>query len=457
VPGTVVGGRSSYHAFYVPNEYIALVKQYIRKTLEMEQLFEVSIFKRLSISNPIGLLNEIFTPEEYSLLMFFPSVIVTRQRWASIYDEILDEMSHVNYTDLSEYLPPAFSTEEDYDKVISICTKANEDWHGIAYSPIIYKQQLLVNALCVLDDYITQKAEEAAASWKKNSKLMTKAERQKMNDDWEPKSKKKGGRGRSGKQSAKDDPNPDMITATISVEEIEAYLKKFDEFPPRTRTEIAEQILETAKVNLQTRLDSLIQNSRLISSKEEKRSFALLQENIRNVFKQICIFENGAATFPDSESSQLLSHLCRTLCTDVANMVLSYISGIERTKNFNSKLREECLQSVESTEVRDIISEMFVAVENNNIDSFHKCIAKLSSHTLCSLNLKIPDKRHRAELVKIYANELRNRLVACEDAITGLLLSLLLIFAERANVAVYASGKLVSILIKEVLLNYFYF
>ncbi|VDD91971.1 unnamed protein product [Enterobius vermicularis] len=444
--GTVQGGRSSYHAYFVPVLYTYLVKSFVKKTFERENLLEVSTFSKLAVSDPVGMLKEVFSQDEYSSLIFFPSVIVSESRWGNIVDEVTEEMKKQHFADVYAHLPPSFSTDEDVEKAISMCLHTNKDWRSVSGLNMIYEQQLLVQALRALDKYISEKAATEAVLWERKSKLMTKAERQKLDSESEvPKSKRsKGGRGRAGRQSAKDVIDSEPGPASVDFEDIKQNLEALGNFPLELLDEITEQILDTVAINLKTRIESILQNSRSVSIKEEKQSHAVFKENMQNLYDQICMFEDGSSAFPEEDCERLSMHLFKTLCTDAANLVLSFV-------------RDDTISAIENPALREAVSQLFLSVGHYNFESFHDSLAKISSPALCSISLKTPDKKRRSwfavfrnELVRLYAEGLEKRLEECADSATGLLVALLLIFA-RKHIAVHATGKFVSRLIKEVL------
>ena len=55
-------------------------------------ILDIPVFKKLSVQDPVGLLREIFSENDYASLMFFPSVIVSKKLWYEIVESIKEEV-----------------------------------------------------------------------------------------------------------------------------------------------------------------------------------------------------------------------------------------------------------------------------------------------------------------------------------------------------------------------------
>ena len=59
------------------------------------------------------------------------------------------------------------------------------------------------------------------------------------------------------------------------------------------------------------------------------------------------------------------------------------------------QVREEIIKNLDSLDAREAVSKLFSAIETNNLDGFHDAMSLVSSPAICSLNLKVPDKKQR--------------------------------------------------------------
>lgn len=449
VPGTVIGGRSSNLAYYVPNLHGMLVKSFVLKSFEQQKMIETSVLKKLSVADANVYLKDVLPKSEFTSLIFFPSAIISKKLWEEIEAAIKNEMEKMCYCDVSLHMPAAISSVQDVEKAISICVRSSKEWMSASGQPFLYNAQLLTNALKAVDGLINDRAEKEAAIWGKQQRNAKKEEKP-QEDDWATGKGRKGrgGKGKGNKQTPKEE--PPCATARFSSEELINELERVANLPKELLEEIVEQICANAEALLRTRIETLVRTVQTISAQDQKRSHLQMQEKIRGLYNNICIFEEATSSFDDVVATDLRAYLIRTLCTDVANIVLSYISGTENTKTLSIKIREETISSIENTGGREAVAALFAAVSSADLDAFHSAISSVSSPAVCSLNLKMPDKKQRTELVQAYASELERQLRACDDAASGLLISLLLILAKRNAIAVHASGKFVSHIIAKV-------
>lgn len=83
----------------------------------------------------------------------------------------------------------------------------------------------------------------------------------------------------------------------LSEEELIKELKKTSNIPNELLEDVTEQIRTKAETMLRTRTEHLLHNVLTISVQDQKRAHAQLQETLRALYDNICIFEDGAATF----------------------------------------------------------------------------------------------------------------------------------------------------------------
>ncbi|VDM44104.1 unnamed protein product [Toxocara canis] len=395
--------------------------------------------------------NEDVLPKtEYASLVFFPSAVVSNKLWEEIELSIKNDMEKQCYCDVGTHMLAAISSHQDVEKAISICVKSSKEWMSVSGQPFIYTAQLLSNALKAVDGLINDRAENEAQNLGKQQKIMKKQEKP-QDEEWAAVKGKKGrgGKGKGGKQAPKEESAP-TSSYRIPREELINELERVSTIPPELLDEVAEQISQNAETMLRTRIEALLRTVQTISAQDQKRAHLQLQEKLRALYNNICIFEQATNSFDESVATDLRSYLIRTLCTDVANIVLSFVSGTENVNTLSPKIREETISGIENAESREAVALLFSSLSNADLDAFHSAISDISSPAVCSLNLRMPDKKQRAELVEAYAAELEHQLRVCEDPAAGLLIALLVILARRYSIAVHASGKFVSHLILKV-------
>ncbi|KAL3985346.1 hypothetical protein ACH3XW_38255 [Acanthocheilonema viteae] len=448
-PGKIIGARTSSRCLYHPNIYTILVKQYILKTFLQEGMLRLAVFKKLFISEPKIYMKEILQDMEHSTLIYFPSAILSIKVWNEIEAVVKEEMNSKSVVDVRLHMPEIVQSRADIEQAIISLVKNNENWLFVPGISYIYSQQLLSFAMKALDGLINIRAEEITSIWGKQKAF--KKQEKKQDEEWNTaKSKKgKGGKGKTLKQILPEESTLDLLIR-LSEEEIIKELKKTNDIPNELLEDVTEQIRTKAENLLRSRTELLLDNVHAISIQDHKRAHAQLQETLCALYDNICIFEDGAATFEDTVASNLQIHLLRTLCTDFANNVLSYISRTQNVDTLNTKARNETIANIENAENRKAVEKLFTALSTKDLESFHDAVFGVCTSAVCALNLKMPDKKRRIELIKTYEDQLVSQLRECTDPPSGLLLTLLILLARNEKIAVHASGKFVSHLIAKV-------
>lgn len=65
----------------------------------------------------------------------------------------------------------------------------------------------------------------------------------------------------------------------------------------------------------------------------------------------------------------------------------------------SAKLRDELISSVEESETRDALTELFTA-QRSSMEQFHEAVQKLE--TSCSFMIRQPDKKRRFVVAKLF-------------------------------------------------------
>lgn len=79
-------------------------------------------------------------------------------------------------------------------------------------------------------------------------------------------------------------------------EELVKELHRMSDIPKQLVVDVAEQIRTRAEILLKSRMETLLHSVRAISAQDQKRAHVQLQEKLRLLYDNICIFEEGAAT-----------------------------------------------------------------------------------------------------------------------------------------------------------------
>ncbi|CAG9540221.1 unnamed protein product, partial [Cercopithifilaria johnstoni] len=448
-PGKIVGARTSSHCLYHPNICAILVKQYILKTFLQEGMLKLAVFKKLFVSDPKLYMKEILKDTECSTLIYFPSAILSIKVWNEIEEAVKGEMNSKSLADVRLHMPEIIQSKADIKQAVVFLMKNNEGWLFIPDTSYIYSQQLLSFAMKALDGLISTRAEEIFSIWDKQKAF--KKQEKKQDEDWGTAKSRKGksGRGKAVKHILPEESTLDLLIR-LPKEELIKELKRTSDIPNELLEDVTEQIRTKAETLLRTRAELLLHDVHAISVQDQKRAHAQLQETLCTLYDNICIFEDGAVTFEDAVAANLKIHLLRTLCTHFANNVLSYVSRTQNVDTLTTKARNETIAIIESAGSRKAVEKLFAALSAKDLESFHDAVFGICLSTVCALNLKVPDKKQRVELIKTYKDQLVSQLRKCADLPSGLLLTLLILLARNEKIAVHASGKFVSHLIAKV-------
>lgn len=74
-------------------------------------------------------------------------------------------------------------------------------------------------------------------------------------------------------------------------------LERVANLPKELLEEIVEQICANAEALLRTRIETFVRTVQTISAQDQKRSHLQMQEKIRGLYNNICIFEEATSSF----------------------------------------------------------------------------------------------------------------------------------------------------------------
>lgn len=58
-------------------------------------------------------------------------------------------------------------------------------------------------------------------------------------------------------------------------------------------------------------------------------------------------------------------------------------------------MRDDVIKAIENEESRTAVEKLFAALTSKELSAFHDAVFDASSSSVCSLNLKMPDKKQR--------------------------------------------------------------
>lgn len=171
-----------------------------------------------------------------------------------------------------------------------------------------------------------------------------------------------------------------------------------------------------------------------------------VQNKLNVLLTDIRLFEKGVKMFPNEIQSQLYKYLLKTLCTDVTNEIINYVSaevGLN-TNVSSSNTNEQKMKFVNDlpTEYRTSLQTLLKTLSGQSVEDFMKATEDALSS--CSMILKKIDKKKDRVVVLNHKHSLLEQLNKCDDPATVLHLTALIIFVTATQNMLYASGRHVS-------------
>ncbi|KAK0398625.1 hypothetical protein QR680_002681 [Steinernema hermaphroditum] len=453
VPGSIVGNKNSTNALYVPSIHDRMVKQYTLNTFHEHQVIDFGTLKKLFITDPAQYLKQVFSKEDIKKnLIIFPNCAISTELWQEVEKTVEDEMSKMDYCDLAHAIPPTVPFEDsDIDVAGQLLLKKHNDWR-ITESGLCYDTRIIGKVIKGLDSFIADKAEAMAPEYAKQMRQQqphkAKADSKKAadDDDWDTNGgkKKKGGKQKGGKQSkAAEEPKQQSASITIPSDEILKEMKSQCELPEELVDEIGDDIKRQIDLVFRDRVEAALLNIHQSAAQSQKKTLQLLQQQIQNLYGNICMFQQGTSEFDDAPAMSLKSHLLRTLCTDLANAILEYVSGASNIGSLTPKMRTEVINGLPSSEAKESITELYSHLLD--LDKFLE-----SANVASPARLRSPDRKLMEDIKEAHVADLRTQLETCNDPAASFLLAVLIFLATRLNTYVHASGKFVRDLLSHI-------
>ncbi|KAF2900325.1 hypothetical protein ILUMI_05860 [Ignelater luminosus] len=167
-----------------------------------------------------------------------------------------------------------------------------------------------------------------------------------------------------------------------------------------------------------------------------------VQNKVNALLGDVRLFDKGLKLLPSDVQPQLCKYLLKTLCTDIVNEILNYISAEEGlntvTDNFTNEQRLKFVNDLPA-EYRGPLQALIKTVSGQSIDEFTGAIEE--GLTVCSMILKKIDKKKDRVVILNHKHGLLEQLDKCEDPALALHLSSIIIFISATQNILHASGR----------------
>ncbi|KAF8375420.1 ufl-1, partial [Pristionchus pacificus] len=476
IAGRFSGSRHSPSALYVPNLHDRLVEAYVKNQIMQKEYIDLSMFRKLSLGEPKAALVQILGGvEKVKDLHILSTIVCTEAVLQRVKTILNDELSSKGVSDVF-----AVQTEieipfgvEDIQSIMK--EMAKKDKKLTVEGDLIFSSSMISSALNEVKtsdrlnekarEWVEKKLEKRGKEKKEEKESTPQPQGKKGNatavveddDDWDDKKKgkgKKGGRGGGGeKGGTKGGGKPVNVTHKdkereeerasmphVSVDELEEWLVSV---PEQLRAIVAEKIHYEVDSCL-----SLLTQQQLASREQEavqstKKAHGQMREKAIALYQRIRVFEEATHSelFEISLKSDLRSHLLKTLCSELSNDLLAFVSSSPSGITLTPKQRDDTISSLPSTS-KNAFTALVNSLKEEPFEAFHEALNKVCSRSICDLPLNPIDKDTRDSIISSYTSLLKEEAASSVPAAT--LLSLILLQFTKQGVAVHASGKFVS-------------
>lgn len=181
-----------------------------------------------------------------------------------------------------------------------------------------------------------------------------------------------------------------------------------------------------------------------------RQTHANLQDNLNVLLGDIRLFEKGAKLLPTELQTLLNKYLLKTLCTDVTNEIIGYLSAEYTLGSVTDSITAEQrnrlvneLPAEHKTALQTLLKSL--STSNSSIDEFMAAVEQ--SLATCSMILKKVDKKKDRLIVLAHKHSLLDQLEKCEDPALTLHLATLILFEIATQNMIHASGRHVNSLL----------
>uniref|UniRef100_A0A224Z6F4 E3 UFM1-protein ligase 1 homolog n=1 Tax=Rhipicephalus zambeziensis TaxID=60191 RepID=A0A224Z6F4_9ACAR len=499
--GTLVGGRSE-RASYVPDLYSRSQANWVDACYRQNGFLEYDALVRLGIPDPKAYIRRHFKDES---LVFLKSLCIGQTLLAQVEAAIDEAAGTGSWVDVAPLLPSVF-TPEDVSGIVQSVLKsrprnASQSVQQLL-DTIIVSDAFLETCVRSFDPLMTTKAEldsqkgviflEAAPAAPQSHHRQSAAaaptptpaeDKQDKKDERRKKatggksgggtqgretktkavkSKKQQRRGRGGGDSESEDDAGDGPSHShrskqqqelefMTVDEMRVQLEQLPllrDCPPELSQSIAEKIHRPLTRKYQEVARSVFLATSSASGAARRKTFAELQEKVSSLLLSIQQFDRGIKALPAAEElqSQLAKHLLKTLCSDLTNLVVSYLAA-EHAKEADTpasmapEVRQKLIQKLPA-DVRGPVLKLHQSLSAKTLEDFLADVDVVLGPGVCDMIIRSDKKKERQWLLS-HRQALLSQLSEAEDAALCLHLAVLLVAQAQIQKALHASGRFV--------------
>ncbi|NWX85903.1 UFL1 ligase, partial [Nothoprocta pentlandii] len=477
--GTVVGGRQD-KAVFIPDIYARTQSNWVDSFFKQNGYLEFDALYRLGIPDPSGYIKKRYKSTQ---LLFLRAACVSQEIVDQVEASVEEAISSGSWIDVATLLPSSLSVEDVGILLQQVMRSFNKHSSGLVFNDTIaVSEKFLSSCIDLFSDLMQQKAEKEMKNSPVNliteedlkqasilenayaNKKDKKDERRKKATEGSgsvrgggggnareikiKKSKKKGRKDADSdeeSQTTSTSKNKQLEFPFLSQEEIQDVLKThIDDCPEELITELAGHLVRPLTKSYQEVVRSVFTSSASSSSGASRRqTMKDLQEEFSNLYNNIRLFEKGTKHFTDETQTNLVKHLLKTVCTDIANLIFNFLASdsmmtTENSYSITSEVRTKILSKLPE-DTRGPLTKLHTSLNGKSLEDFLSYLD--SAADVCDIMVKKGDKKKERQVLFQHRQALTEQLKVTEDPALVLHLTSVLLFQFATHSMLHAPGR----------------
>lgn len=241
-----------------------------------------------------------------------------------------------------------------------------------------------------------------------------------------------------------ENPEKKTVLEIVSLEEVKNIIeeKLQDEGLEDLMDSIAEYIMCSLNSEGLEKASKIYASTVTDRTANRRQTHNEIQNKLNILIGDVRLFEKGIKLFPSETQTQLSKYLLKTLCTDVTNEILNYISCEKGSNitvdNFTHEQRLKYANEL-TPDYKGPLLILIKTLSGQSIEEFMN--AAEDALSACSMIIKKIDKKKDRVLILNHKHSLLEQLNKCDDPALVLHLAVLVIFITATQCMLHASGR----------------
>lgn len=461
-------------AQYIPHIYSRSQNEWVTSFYKQNGYLEYEALMRLGIGDYRTYLKKQLEGEE---VFYLDSCVVSKRIVEQIEADVEECIASKSYVDLQNSLPSVFN-ENDLKEVLKIVLNKQKESQTVVIENYVLSKYFIENLSNICQDLLKKRAKnvvESGAYQQYITSLQTSTKTQKSEveieatkaDKREERRKKaaggKSGGGHQGRETKtkstkkssrsrqQDDDDFDensskkpsvlvILTETDIKNEIQSTIE--NEGLDDLLEPIVAYLLPTLNEKAVEEAANLYATTIADRTSNRRQTHNELQNKLNTLIGDVRLFEKGIKTLPVEAQPPLYKYLLKTLCTDITNEILKYLSA-ERgneisCENLTNEQRLKLINDLPA-ETKSPLQNLVKSLSAQNLDDFMGAVE--ASLSACSMIIKKIDKKKDRLIVLNHKHSLLEELNKCDDAALVLHLTVLIVYVTATQNMLHASGR----------------